>query len=125
SGINNTFRQVGIATGIAALGAIFTARVESDTTAKLEGAGMPSQKAGAVAHSIANQRAGGGGGGAPAVAHAAHVAFINALNEILLVGALVAFTGAVLGLLLVRSDDFAHGPEPAADERMAEPVAAG
>ncbi len=30
SGINSTFRQVGIATGIAALGAIFTARIDSE-----------------------------------------------------------------------------------------------
>ena len=33
SGINNTFRQIGIATGIAALGAIFQSRIESDLAA--------------------------------------------------------------------------------------------
>ena len=32
SGINNTFRQVGIATGIAGLGAIFQHQVTANTT---------------------------------------------------------------------------------------------
>ena len=41
-----------------------------------------------VAHAIATQRSGGGGGG-HAVAAAAQTAFISALNEILLVGAVV------------------------------------
>ena len=35
SGINNTFRQVGIATGIAGLGAVFQHQVTSKTTAAL------------------------------------------------------------------------------------------
>jgi type II secretory pathway pseudopilin PulG len=39
------------------------------------------------------------------------VSFISALNEILLVATIIAFTGAVLGTLLVRSKDFAHGAE--------------
>jgi hypothetical protein len=33
SGINNTFRQIGIATGIAALGAIFASKVSADAFA--------------------------------------------------------------------------------------------
>jgi EmrB/QacA subfamily drug resistance transporter len=120
SGINNTFRQVGIATGIAGLGAIFQARVESNATRSLETSGVPAQKADAIAHTIATQRVGGGGGGGSgAIAHAAQVASINALNEILLVAALVVFAGALLGLILVRSDDFAHGPEPVAAEAAA------
>lgn len=113
SGINNTFRQVGIATGIAGLGAIFQTRVESKAEGLLKGSGLPGGKAHEVAHAIATQRSGGGGGG-QAVAAAAQTAFISALNEILLVGAIVAFAGAVLGLLLVRSEDFAHGAAEAA-----------
>jgi EmrB/QacA subfamily drug resistance transporter len=112
AGINNTFRQVGIATGIAGLGAIFQAHVQSTAAKQLEGSGLPQQKAQAVAHTIATQQGGRGGGGGP-VAHAASVAFISALNEILLVATIVAATGAVAGLLLVRSRDFAHGAEAA------------
>ena len=41
----------------------------------------------------------------------ARAAFIAGLNEILLVGAIVAFTGAVLALVLIRNRDFvASGP---------------
>jgi EmrB/QacA subfamily drug resistance transporter len=121
AGINNTFRQVGIATGIASLGAIFQARVESKASGLLKAAGLPGPRANAVAHTIATQRGGGGGGGGP-VARVAQVSFISALNEILMVAAIVAFTGAVLGLLLVRSRDFAHGTQ-AAEGAEAAPVA--
>src|SRR3954452_18738763 len=117
AGINNTFRQVGIATGIAGLGAIFQARVESKATSLLTASGVPSGKAGTVAHTIATQQGGGGGRGGP-IARVAEVSFISALNEILLVATIIAFTGAVLGALLVRSKDFAYGAEPG------EPVAA-
>jgi EmrB/QacA subfamily drug resistance transporter len=118
AGINNTFRQVGIATGIAALGAIFQARTESKASSLMEAAGVPAAKAQDLAHQISTQhvqealqQAGSAQG---KVAQAIGPAFISAFNEILLVGAVVAFTGAVLGLLLVRSQDFAHGTEPEA-----------
>jgi EmrB/QacA subfamily drug resistance transporter len=113
AGINNTFRQVGIATGIAGLGAIFQGRVESKASGLLKVAGMPGPKANAVAHAIATQRGGSGGGAGGPVARAAQVSFISALNEILMVAAIVAFAGAVLGMVLVRSRDFAHGTEAA------------
>ena len=35
SGINTTFRQVGIATGVAALGAVFQSRVDSELAEQL------------------------------------------------------------------------------------------
>jgi predicted MFS family arabinose efflux permease len=119
AGINNTFRQVGIATGIAGLGAIFQARIASKASALLTASGMPGGKAHTIAHAIATERSGSGGGGA--VARAAQLSFISALNEILMVACVVAFTGAVLGALLVRSSDFAFGTEQAAEPA---PVAA-
>jgi predicted MFS family arabinose efflux permease len=125
SGINNTFRQVGIAGGIAGLGAIFQGRTEHKAAALLQGApAIPAGKANVLAHQIATEHVAdaikAAKGGGSAVANAAHVAFISALNEILIVGAIVAFAGALLGLLLVRSEDFAHGTEAA----EAAPVAA-
>jgi EmrB/QacA subfamily drug resistance transporter len=99
AGINNTFRQVGIATGIAALGAIFQRRLESKAQALLHASGLPPGKAHELAHAVATQRSAGGGG---AVGRAAQAASVSALNEILLIGAIVAFAGAVLGGLLVR-----------------------
>jgi EmrB/QacA subfamily drug resistance transporter len=84
SGINNTFRQIGIATGIAALGAIF----ESVT--------------------------GVHGGNSQAHSAAARVAFVHGLHDILLVGAGVAAVGAVLAATLIRRRDFvASGPQAA------------
>jgi predicted MFS family arabinose efflux permease len=120
SGINNTFRQVGIATGIAVLGAMFETRISNKLAPSLTGtpaAGHATQ----IGHAVA-------AGGAPRVLHAIpaaarghantaiHVAFVNAMNEILLLGGLVALAGAVLAMVLVRSRDFATygAPEPAA-----------
>ena len=121
AGINNTFRQVGIATGIAGLGAIFQARIESKSQSVLAASGLPSAKAHQIAHAISTQQAGSGAGGrgSQAIAKAAQVGFITALNEILLIAGIVVLAGAFLSLLLVRSEDIAHGPEA-----EAAPVAA-
>ena len=101
SGTNNTFRQVGIATGIAGLGAIFQDKIKSE----LHGAGS----AQAVASGAVKQ------GGA-----IARAAFISGINEILLVAAIVAFVGGALALLLVRGRDFVDS-QPA----DSSPAAAG
>jgi EmrB/QacA subfamily drug resistance transporter len=92
SGVNNTFRQIGIATGIAGLGAIFQDTISS----KLHGTGS----AKAVASGAVLQ------GG-----DVARAAFVAGMNEILLVGAILAFAGAGLAFLLIRSRDLvASGP---------------
>jgi EmrB/QacA subfamily drug resistance transporter len=120
TGINNTFRQVGTATGIAALGAIFQSAIARHLTSQL--AGTP-----AAGHAVQISRA-VAAGGAQRVLHtvppgfrsraaaAIHVAFTAALNDILLVGGIVAFVGAVLALILVRRRDFVtySAQEPAA-----------
>jgi hypothetical protein len=120
AGINNTFRQVGTATGIAVLGAIFESVIRSDLAPKLVGtpaAGHAAQ----VAHAVA---AGGTQkvlAGVPAASHAQasaaiHSAFTSAMNDILLVAGIIALTGAILALVLVRTRDFATygAPEPVA-----------
>ena len=76
-------------------------------------------KASQIAHAVA---AGGAGKVVASVppgqrlqaSAAIHSAFTSAMNEILLVAAIIAFAGAALGLLLVRGSDFVtHGaPEP-------------
>jgi hypothetical protein len=111
SGINSTFRQVGLATGIAGLGAIFESQLSSKLAPRL--AGTP---AAGHASGIAHAAAAGGAqsvlrGVPPArraeAAMAIHGAFASALNDILLVGGIVALVGAVLSLALVRKRDFA------------------
>jgi EmrB/QacA subfamily drug resistance transporter len=112
SGINNTFRQVGIATGIAGLGAIF----QHGITTRLPEAAPP-EAAEAIASS--GTRAAEQGGFPVDVAQDA---FIGSFNEILLIGALVAFAGAILGALLTREGDLVpHGAGEA--PAGAEPVA--
>jgi EmrB/QacA subfamily drug resistance transporter len=114
SGINNTFRQVGVATGIAGLGAVFQHKVQSVATSLL--AGTPaghfiSQQGASVAQQLSS---GGAGGGAPPriraqVVVAGRHAFVSGLNEILLVAFAVAAAGAVLSFVLVRRRDFVQG----------------
>ena len=83
SGLNNTFRQLGIATGIAALGAIFQSKVGSSVF-----------------------------GSSGPLSESAKAAFVSGLNAILEVGAVVAAIGAVLALLLVRRQDFVTSGPP-------------
>ncbi len=135
SGINSTFRQFGIATGVAALGAFFTSRIGSELSTQLTG-----QPAAIRAHESQLSGAISSGGIHQAIAHvpqqsqgflqrAADASFIAAFNEILLIAAAVAFVGSILGFLMVRKRDFVGWAQPdeAAEPRepAPEPVAAG
>ena len=121
SGINNTFRQVGIATGIAALGRDLP--VQDQLEARRAGAeGAPSfadaVSSGATHAAVQqvprSQRPGG--------TTAANQAFISGFNEILLVGGgSLRSSAAVAGLALVRSSDFVVAPDGEAP--AAEPAA--
>ncbi len=79
SGINTTFRQIGIATAIAALGSIFASKLRGTTVTTV----------------------------------AAHYA--TALNELLLISAILALAAGLAALLLVRQKDFVHQRVPAGD----------
>jgi MFS family permease len=119
SGINNTFRQVGIATGIAALGALFQNRIRSHLEASI-----PGRVTHSVLHRFAQAIASGGTQralqGVPSrqraqAAELARSSFISGLNEILFVAAFLLFAGAILAFVLVRRQDFvATAPQPAA-----------
>ena len=110
SGINSTLRQVGIATGVAALGSLFASQVRSSVINHL--AVTPLSK---TSHQIAHSISGGGAThaitsvSAPLrrlVADAARAGFVSGLNEILLIGAVVALAGAVGSFALIRERDF-------------------
>jgi EmrB/QacA subfamily drug resistance transporter len=118
SGINNTFRQVGIATGIAGLGAVFQSEIASR---------LPATAPDGAAEAIASAGPGAAAQGGPQAVDAARDAFLGAFNEILLIGAIVAFAGAALGLLLTRERDLVTqgaAEEALADKATGEPVAA-
>jgi EmrB/QacA subfamily drug resistance transporter len=116
SGINTTFRQVGIATGVASLGAVFQSQVDSKLSQVLPHA--PSGLAEAI--SSGGSRAAAAAvppGQRPEIVHAAKIAFVSGFNDILLIGAVLCFIGATLGFALVRSSDFVQpeaAPEPVA-----------
>ena len=126
SGINSTFRQVGIATGTAALGAIFQARIDSELGDLLPQA--PPQFSEAVAVGATQSAL----ESAPEqfrlqATDAANQAFITGLNEILLVGAAIAIAGGIAGWLLVRGRDLVGAPQaagPSGAEAGPEPAPA-
>ena len=98
SGINNTFRQVGVATGIAALGAIFEDRI---TRTAVDLVGPKGEKLGPAFSS-------GRGGDIPipGIHRVFELSFLSGLHAILAVGAIVALLGAIAGAVLVRPEDF-------------------
>ncbi len=105
SGINTTFRQVGIATGVAALGAIFQSSINSKLSDQLQHAPAGLGEIVSSGGSRAVQEA-LGDKATPQILHAADVAFVSGFNEVILVAALISFAGAVAGFALVRSSDF-------------------
>jgi EmrB/QacA subfamily drug resistance transporter len=120
SGINSTFRQVGIATGIAALGSIFATKARTDVVHGLSRIPAVAHKAGAVASALVQGNnpvtaSGAHGQAAAQVAAVVKSSFVASLNEILVIGGIVAIVSALLCVVLIRSRDFvATGPPVAA-----------
>ncbi|HEX8123724.1 MAG TPA: MFS transporter [Solirubrobacteraceae bacterium] len=123
AGINTTFRQVGIATGIAGLGSVFIDRVGAATDAGLSRLGsVPADMATRVADGLSSGRAAETLGSLPPSIRAqaqevARGAVATGLNDIFLIAAVVAFAGALASLLLVRSRDVAPARDTAGPAR--------
>jgi EmrB/QacA subfamily drug resistance transporter len=110
SGINVTFRQVGISVGIALLGTIFATRLGAFVTANTASTPLHPQ-AGAIATAVKNDhintlfqtlpRAQDG-----VLVHVLRASYASALNDILLVAAIITFVCAVLCFVLIRQKDF-------------------
>jgi hypothetical protein len=121
SGVNATFRQIGIAAGIAALGSIFNSALQhnlASTPAVASSApriaSMVRQgQVGQLLASLPPTRRG-------EVALAVKSAFAAGLNDLLYVTAGLALVGAVCALLLIRRKDFVSRTEP-----QATPTASG
>jgi EmrB/QacA subfamily drug resistance transporter len=123
SGINSTLRQVGIATGVAALGTIFASHTRASVVDHLSGTTLAGHS-----HAIADSISTGGTSraiaGAPEplrglVAHAARAAFVDGLNTILLIGAIVALAAAAVSFVLIRERDFVAVEEGAEQAELA------
>ena len=134
SGVNSTFRQVGIATGIALLGTLFASRLVSAVTSATTGTAFAGRGESLAALVQSGQlktalpkfpKA-----QIPVVEQIAATGFTSALNGILLIAAIVALITAVAAFVLIRTKDFhSEGDEQEAqvssehsDERDAELV---
>jgi EmrB/QacA subfamily drug resistance transporter len=118
SGINSTFRQVGIATGVAALGSILASQLRGSVVDGLAGTPLAGH-AHAIAERVSSGDIGQAIATAPAsmratVAHTAQAGFVDGLNAILLIGAIVALGAAVATAALIRRRDFVVAPDAAA-----------
>jgi EmrB/QacA subfamily drug resistance transporter len=111
SGINSTFRQVGISTGVAALGSIFGSAATSQLRHELGAIpGLKSQvqtlaqavtggnSAEVLAHVPEPRRA--------VLEHATLASYAHGLDVVLLIGGILALASAVGATLLIRTRDF-------------------
>jgi EmrB/QacA subfamily drug resistance transporter len=113
SGINSTFRQVGIATGIALLGTLFSNKVRDEVLAAVGALPGLSGRAAQVATAVQSGQIGNvlsrlPGPLRPQVAQITKSAFTSGLNHILLVAAIIALASGVISLAAIRSKDFAQ-----------------
>jgi EmrB/QacA subfamily drug resistance transporter len=109
AGINDTFRQVGIAVGIAAWGAIFLGAGAARTHELAGGAtsdvGARQLVEAASSGTLHQALAGLPAQARAAAGNAAQQGFLHGLKEILLLGAVLSVAGSVLALWLVRERD--------------------
>jgi EmrB/QacA subfamily drug resistance transporter len=116
AGVNDTFRQVGVAIGTAAFGAIFLARGSGRISSLLAGTaaaagGRPRQLLEAITSGRLSAAAHTGPHGASQeILSATHQGFLTGLNSILVIGGAVAFVGAALALWLVRESEIEREP---------------
>jgi EmrB/QacA subfamily drug resistance transporter len=116
AGINDTFRQVGVAVGIAVWGAIFVGRGADKAAEVLAGSpaasgDRPRQLVEAGSSGSLNQAL----AGVPQhsqhlMASAAHQGFLAGFNDVLTLGAFLSFAGAAVALWLVREREIDREP---------------
>src|SRR3954451_13557328 len=113
SGINSTFRQIGIATGIALLGTLFATKLRDAVAANVPAhpVGVPAAQItdalqSGKAESLFHQAAGSGNPQQlAALQQIARGSFTTALDHILLVAAIIAMVCGLLSLLLIRQKE--------------------
>jgi EmrB/QacA subfamily drug resistance transporter len=111
SGINSTFRQVGIATGIALLGTLFSTQVKDVVQSRVAAVSGLAHEGPKIAAAVQSGQAGTLIQKLPPqarqnVATITRTAFTTGLNHILLVAAIIAFVAGVVSLAAIRTKDF-------------------
>src|SRR4029077_66807 len=120
SGISSTFRQVGIATGIALLGTLFSSKVHDEVLARVAAVPGLSSRGPQTATAVQSGEIGHVISQLPAPARQAvgvitRTAFTTGLDRILLVAAIVAFVAGVVFPAAIPRKDFSP-PPPARQE---------
>ena len=125
TGAVNTMRQIGVAAGVAVLGALFQHRVSAEMTSQLRGAPVtPGQ-----AHALASAVGSGAGtritAAAPdalrgLLAAAARSSTATGINEILLTGSILAGVAALIALIVIRREPAATAPALAASDTQSQ-----
>ena len=130
SGSTNTFRQVGIATGIAGLGAVFLSQIRPNTAHALAqsatgrailahgGARLDAVIAGGDVRQAASALP--SGTARSTLIHAYQVGFTTTFNHLMELALVVALVGAIGSFFLVRQRDFV--PSYDADDGSAPPT---
>jgi EmrB/QacA subfamily drug resistance transporter len=124
SGANSTFRQVGIATGIAGLGAVFQSQIQHKTVVAL-GASRAGQEVLVRGGSSLNGALAGGGvrdvaatipsaSARAALLSAYRVGFASTLDHLMIIGMVVAAVGSLCAYAFIRQADFV--PSYASDQ---------
>jgi EmrB/QacA subfamily drug resistance transporter len=121
SGANSTFRQVGIATGIAGLGSVFQSQLSKKTIDALrathEGAAIASRggaqlRAAVLGGDVRQVAARMPASARTIVLHAYRSGFSSSLNVIVLIAAIIALAGSLGSFVLVRQRDFVPSVAP-------------
>ncbi len=121
----NTLRQVGTATGVAVLGALYASRVTTATQHALTGLPAPP----GTAHRLAAAVASGAGTrvaavvpppARAAVTHAARAGTASGLNDVLLAAAAFAALGAIAGFAYGRNPASQPTPSPTPGDHSAQ-----
>jgi EmrB/QacA subfamily drug resistance transporter len=128
SGINDTFRQVGIAVGIAAWGAVFLGAGASRTQ-ELAGGAIDGDQARHLVEATSSGALDDALAAAPSqtqdvIRNAAEQGFLHGLNEILLLGAILSLVGSALALFLVQEREIERETVVEPRERL-EPALEG
>ena len=124
SGANSTFRQVGIATGIAGLGSVFQSQIQQHTLHALRstpvGQGVLSHGGTAVESAILGGAVHRAAAAIPseaactALLDAYRTGFSATIDTLMVIGAVIALLGSIGAFALVRQRDFVPSLAPTA-----------
>jgi hypothetical protein len=122
SAMNDTTRQVGGALGVAIVGSIMSSSYSSHMAGAVKGlapaAAAAARNSVGAATAVANQA----GPAGASLLRSAHVAFINAMGDAVMVAAGVALLGALVSLLFLPARPADEHPASTETERELEAV---